>query len=66
VAVDRFYNQPSTVDPDSDDNREERYDAILDNFAADDGTSARKAALLTADQQKKLDPVVTKVKGDPR
>jgi outer membrane protein OmpA-like peptidoglycan-associated protein len=65
VAVDRFYNQPSTVGPDSDGNGEERYDAILDNFATNDGTSARKAALLTADQQKKLDPIVTKVKRDP-
>jgi hypothetical protein len=63
VALDRFYNQPSTVGPDRD--REERYDAILDNFAANDGTSAQKAALLTADQQKKLDPIVAKVMGDP-
>jgi hypothetical protein len=53
VAVDRFYEQPSTVGPDI--LRPQRYDAILDRFPPDGAT-------LTADQKKSLDPIAAKVK----
>jgi outer membrane protein OmpA-like peptidoglycan-associated protein len=60
IAVDTFYAQPPTVGPDV--RRAERYDAILDDFHADDGTSNQKADVLTADDKKKLDPIVAKIK----
>jgi outer membrane protein OmpA-like peptidoglycan-associated protein len=53
VAVDRFYEQPSTVGPDI--LSPQRYDAILDRFPPNGAT-------LTADQNKSLDPIATKVK----
>lgn len=57
AAVERFYATPTTVGPDPE--REERYDAILDEFSGGDAT-------LTADHEKQLDPIVTKVRGDPK
>lgn len=54
VAVDRFFETPSSVGPDPQ--RHQRYDAIIDRFAPDDAT-------LTADQKKSLDPIAVKVKG---
>lgn len=53
VAVDRFYEQPSTLGPDI--LRPERYDAILDRFPANDAT-------LTTGQKNLLDPIAAKVK----
>jgi outer membrane protein OmpA-like peptidoglycan-associated protein len=53
VHLDNFYAQPQTVGPDP--RREERYDAILDGFPAND-------ALLTADHKNKLDPIVAKIR----
>jgi outer membrane protein OmpA-like peptidoglycan-associated protein len=53
VAVDRSYEQPSTVGPDI--LRPQRYDAIIDQFPPNGAT-------LTADQQKSLDPIAAKVK----
>jgi outer membrane protein OmpA-like peptidoglycan-associated protein len=52
VALDHFYAKPQTVGPDFW--REERYDAILDGFPANN-------AILTADQKKQLDPIVEKI-----
>jgi hypothetical protein len=57
AAVERFYATPTAVGPDP--GREERYDVILDEFGFNDAT-------LTADQEKQLDPIVTKMKGDPK
>ncbi len=54
AAVERFYATPKEVG--SDPEREEWYDAILDGFIAGDAT-------LTADHEKQLDPIVTKLKG---
>jgi hypothetical protein len=74
VALDRFYAQPK--DPPRLD-RPERYDAILDGFAANDGVSVglgfwgmgltgmEKAAFLSADQMIKLDSIVAQVKLSP-
>ena len=53
MAVDRFYEQPSTVGPDI--LRPQRYDAIIDRFPPNGAT-------LTADQKKSLDPIAAKVK----
>jgi hypothetical protein len=53
VAVDRFYEQPSTVGPDI--LRPQRYDAILDRFPPEGST-------LTPDHKKALDPIAAKVK----
>jgi hypothetical protein len=57
AAVERFYATPTAVGPES--GREARYDVILEGFTANDAT-------LTADQEKQLDPIVTKVKRDPK
>ena len=57
AAVERFYATPTAIGPVS--GREERYDVILNGFIANDAT-------LTADQEKQLDPIITRVRGDPR
>lgn len=62
VAVDRFYAQPKEIGPEPD--RDERYDTILDGFPANDGKPGNKAAVLTTEQQKKIDPIAAKVKGN--
>jgi hypothetical protein len=74
VAMDRFFAQPPTVGPEP--YRDERYDAIVDGFMANDGISApsmggivfsplQKASFLNADQESKIDPIITKLKRDP-
>jgi outer membrane protein OmpA-like peptidoglycan-associated protein len=74
VAMDRFYAQPPTVGPKPF--RDERYDAIVDGFMANDRMAStfirgmvfspfQKASFLNADQENKIDPIITKLKGDP-
>jgi outer membrane protein OmpA-like peptidoglycan-associated protein len=57
AALERFYAAPATVGPDPE--REEHYDAILDEFRGGDAT-------LSADHQKRLDSIVTKVRESPK
>ncbi len=73
VAMDRFYAQPPTVGPEP--YRDERYDAIVDDFRANDGIATfiwgmvfsplQKASFLNADQENKIDPIIAKLKRDP-
>jgi hypothetical protein len=74
VAMDRFYAQPPAVGPEPD--RDERYDAVVDDFLANDGAVGpgtrgmyfpplTKASFLDADRERKIDPIVAKLKRDP-
>lgn len=57
-AVERFYSPP-TADIELDPRREQRYDVILDDFIPNDAT-------LTAGQEKQLEPIITKIKKNPK
>lgn len=75
TAVGKFYATPKTIGP-PDPSRDvgvEHYEAILDGFMANDGKSTSgprgvvfspllKAAILTADQENKLDPIIAQIK----
>jgi len=74
AAMDRFYAQPPAVGPEP--YRDERYDAIVDGFLANDGEVGpgtrgmyfpplTKASFLDADRERKIDPIVAKLKRDP-
>jgi len=56
LAVEKFYATPRRLESKVG---EENYDVILDGFNANDAT-------LTADQEKRLDPIVTKVRGNSK
>lgn len=57
VTVDNFYSTPTELGKDRA--HEATYEDILDGFSANDAT-------LTADQQKKLDPIVATAKSESR
>jgi outer membrane protein OmpA-like peptidoglycan-associated protein len=60
VALDTFYAQPPTVGPHPQ--QAERYDAILESFPSNDGTSKQRVDVLTDVHKKQLDPIVAKIK----
>jgi hypothetical protein len=73
VAMDRFYDRPPTVGPEP--YPDERYDAIVDDFMANDGIAEfiggmifsplQKASFLNADQESQIDPTINQLKRDP-
>jgi hypothetical protein len=73
-AVERFSN---TAKPGSDPDREEHFDAVVVGFMANDGvpvhgpwamvfSGLQKASILNADQESVIDPIVARMKADPK
>lgn len=62
-AIQRFYAKPDKIGPDIE--RDQHYDAILDAFPANDGTSKVSATDLSESQKKDLQPVIERLKQNP-